>query len=95
MRVERPLALARWVLQDPVAWPDTRIRAAMRAGSESSVALAEAIPVHVAYFTAWIEDDGTARFLPDVYGHDELALLRGEGPWQRFASGGTPATAAP
>jgi murein L,D-transpeptidase YcbB/YkuD len=68
----------------------------MRAHSESSVPLPEAIPVHVAYFTVWIEDDAAARFLPDVYGHDEpqLALLRGEGPWQRLAVA-MPATAAP
>jgi L,D-transpeptidase YcbB len=96
MRVERPVALARWVLQDRAAWPDARIRAAMRSGSESSVALPEPIPVHVVYFTAWVEADGAARFLPDVYGHDEpqLALLRGEGPWQRLAAA-MPGTAAP
>jgi murein L,D-transpeptidase YcbB/YkuD len=97
MRVAQPLALARWALQDPVAWPDARIRAAMRAGTEVVVPVPAAIPVHVVYFTAWVEDDGTVRFPPDVYGHDapQLALLRGQGPWQRVAqtapaSAGTP-----
>jgi murein L,D-transpeptidase YcbB/YkuD len=82
MRVERPLALARWALQEDPAWTDARIRAAMRAGTERAVPLAAPVPVHVVYFSVWVEDDGTVRFLPDVYGHDEaqLALMRGEGP---------------
>jgi murein L,D-transpeptidase YcbB/YkuD len=94
MRVERPLALARWALPD---WTETRIRAAMRAGREQHVGLDAAVPVHVAYFTVWVEDDGTMRFLPDVYGHDEaqLALMRGEGPWQRMAQGAAGARTAP
>lgn len=88
MRVERPLELARWALNDPAAWPDRRIRAAMNARSEQHVRLPQPIPVHVTYFTVWVEDDGATRFLPDVYLHDEaqLRLLRGEEPWQRAAT---------
>jgi L,D-transpeptidase YcbB len=87
MRVERPLALARWVLTDPGAWTDARLRAAMRARVERHVPLAGSIPVYVTYFTAWVEADGRLRFLPDVYGHDapQEPLLDGQGPWQRLA----------
>jgi L,D-transpeptidase YcbB len=87
MRVERPLALARWVLDDPRTWSDGRLQAAMNARVERMVALPETIPVHVVYFTVWVENDGTPRFLPDVYGHDEpqMELLRRGTPWQRVA----------
>lgn len=87
MRVERPLALARWALAAPATWTDARVRAAMRARVERPVALESAIPVYVAYFTAWAEPDGRLRFLPDVYGHDapQEPLLDGQGPWQRLA----------
>ena len=87
MRVERPLALARWALADPAAWTDARLRAAMRSRSERMVPLARPIPVYVTYFTAWVEADGRLRFLPDVYGHDapQQPLLDGQGPWQRLA----------
>jgi murein L,D-transpeptidase YcbB/YkuD len=87
MRVERPVALARWVLDDPRGWSDRRIQAAMNARSERFVTLDAAIPVHVGYFTVWVDEDGTARFLPDVYGHDEaqLELLRRGTPWRRVA----------
>jgi murein L,D-transpeptidase YcbB/YkuD len=55
------------------------------------------VPVHVAYFSAWVEDDGTVRFFPDVYRHDEaqLALLRGEGPWQKLAAAAAPTPGTP
>ena len=89
VRVEHPLALTRWLLQTP-EWTSARIRKAMGARQEEHVALGEQVPVHVAYFTTWVEDDGTVRFLPDVYGHDEpqLRLLRGASPWQRMATSG-------
>jgi murein L,D-transpeptidase YcbB/YkuD len=81
------VALARWVLDDPRGWSDRRIQAAMNARSERFVTLDAAIPVHVGYFTVWVDEDGTARFLPDVYGHDEaqLELLRRGTPWRRVA----------
>jgi len=87
IRIERPLALARWALDDRTAWTDARLRAAMRARAERPVPLAGTIPVYVAYFTAWVEADGRVRFLPDVYGHDapQEPLLDGNGPWQRLA----------
>jgi murein L,D-transpeptidase YcbB/YkuD len=87
VRVERPLALARWALDDPRKWTGRRIQAAMNARVERAVALPRGIPVHVAYFTVWVEDDGAVRFLPDAYGHDEAQreLLRRGTPWQKVA----------
>jgi murein L,D-transpeptidase YcbB/YkuD len=31
-----------------------------------------AIPVHLTYSTAWVEEGGTVRFRDDVYRRDEL-----------------------
>ena len=70
VRLEKPEALARWVLADAPGWSPARIAAAMRAGRESLVALSESIPVSIGYFTVWVDGDGTVRFLPDVYRHD-------------------------
>jgi murein L,D-transpeptidase YcbB/YkuD len=69
VRVEHPVALARWVLEG-TDWTPARIRAAMNAGVERTVPLPRPVPVYVAYFTVWADDDGQARFLPDVYRHD-------------------------
>jgi murein L,D-transpeptidase YcbB/YkuD len=70
VRLEKPEALARWVLAGLPEWPPARIAAAMRSGRENLVALPAPIPVAIAYFTVWVDADGTVRFHPDVYRHD-------------------------
>jgi murein L,D-transpeptidase YcbB/YkuD len=70
VRVEEPEALAAYVLRGLPDWTADRISSAMNAGVEKYVKLGEKIPVHVAYFTAWVADDGRLTFLPDVYGYD-------------------------
>jgi murein L,D-transpeptidase YcbB/YkuD len=70
VRLEKPEALARWVLGDVPGWSPARIAAAMHAGRENTVPLPAPIPVSIGYFTVWVDGDGTVRFLPDVYRHD-------------------------
>ena len=70
VRVEEPEALAAYVLRGLPDWTADRISSAMNAGVEKYVKLGEKIPVHIAYFTAWVADDGSLTFLPDVYGYD-------------------------
>jgi murein L,D-transpeptidase YcbB/YkuD len=72
VRVEQPEALAKWVLMDAPEWTDEKIREAMHAGEEEHVKLKSEIPVHIAYFTAWADDGGTVRLVPDVYGYDAI-----------------------
>jgi murein L,D-transpeptidase YcbB/YkuD len=82
IRIERPFDLAVWVLKDDPRWPPAAIQAAIDAGTERKVPLASAVAVHVAYWTAWVGDDGMLRLGPDVYKRDaELAqLLAGGSP---------------
>ena len=49
---------------------DVGIRGSRSKGRERSVALPEPIPVHIAYWTAWVDDYGTLRFSQDVYDLD-------------------------
>jgi murein L,D-transpeptidase YcbB/YkuD len=70
VRVEQPEALAAFVLRDVPEWTAERIRDAMYAGTERSVALPQPIPVHLVYFTAWISGEGVATYAKDIYGHD-------------------------
>jgi murein L,D-transpeptidase YcbB/YkuD len=82
MRIEKPFDLAVWALGDDPRWTPQAIRAAIEAGQERKVPLRRTIPVHVAYWTAWVDDGGTLRLGPDVYGRDAQLdrLLRGERP---------------
>jgi L,D-transpeptidase YcbB len=70
VRLEKPEALARWVLDGQPEWTPARVAAAMQAGRENVVPLAQPIPVTIGYFTAWVDEDGTVEFRPDVYRHD-------------------------
>jgi len=66
------------VLSDDPRWTPEAIRAGIDAGGEREVRLRRAIPVHVAYWTAWVDDRGTLRLGRDVYGRDAgLARLLG------------------
>ncbi len=70
VRVEEPEVLAKYVLRDTPEWTDEAIFAAMRSGVEKHVELKQKIPVHIAYFTAWVDENGGLHFQPDIYGYD-------------------------
>ncbi len=70
IRVERAADVAVYLLDDAARWPRDSIRAAMDRLEGRWVGLPAQVPVHVGYWTAWAEADGTVEFRPDVYGWD-------------------------
>jgi murein L,D-transpeptidase YcbB/YkuD len=78
IRVEGPVELARYVLEDRPDWTDERIRTAMGANKEQTVTLKQPLRVHIGYWTAWVEPDGkTVTYTDDPYGIDpKHAALR-------------------
>ncbi len=77
IRVENPAALAEYLLGDQAQWTDARIAAAMHAGTEQAVTLKKKLPVHIGYWTAWVEPDGSVTYTADPYGFDTVhARLR-------------------
>ena len=70
VRVEEPEALARYILRDRPELTDERILRAMRSGVEEHVKLDQPIPVHLVYFTAWVDDKAGLHFQPDIYNYD-------------------------
>ena len=71
VRVEEPEMLAKYVLKGYSEWDDQSIFAAMKSGVEKHVKLKKKIPVHIAYFTAWVDENGGLHFQPDIYGYDK------------------------
>ncbi|WP_132253860.1 L,D-transpeptidase family protein [Methylobacterium segetis] len=67
VRVDDPFRFADSVL--PAAWTSERLTKLIGKG-ERTIRLAEKLPVHLAYFTAYIDDAGQFRTLPDLYGVD-------------------------
>lgn len=72
IRVESPVALAQFVMQDMPEWTEARIREAMAGGKSKTVRLQQPLPVVLAYGTVIARADGRVSFLPDIYGHDKL-----------------------
>lgn len=71
IRVEDPVALARFVLAGQPEWNADAIAAAMMPGPSRTVKLAAPLPVVIFYTTAIIDGDGRALFPDDVYRLDE------------------------
>lgn len=65
VRLEDPRAMAAAVLGKPEAHV-----AAQLGGYEQVERLAQTVPVYVAYFTAWPNDEGVVDYHPDVYERD-------------------------
>jgi L,D-transpeptidase YcbB len=82
IRIERPLELAAYLLRDDAQWTRERIEIAGQQRTERTVRLRRPIPVHMLYWTAWAEPDGTIHFRPDIYDRDRgvLAALRADAP---------------
>ncbi len=89
VRVEGVMDLVSWiakfepVLGEPGAIEqiiDTADMAALRDSrpKEYDIQLTRPLPVHFNYITAWVEDDGTVAFRPDIYGRDGASELIGD-----------------
>ena len=82
IRVEKPVELATWLLQDQPKWTQATITAAMNSGPDNQqVNLTSPVPVVIVYVTAVVEENGEVYFFDDVYGHDRLmneALAKGQ-----------------
>jgi murein L,D-transpeptidase YcbB/YkuD len=78
IRVEDPVTLAAWLLQDQPEWTTDHIRAATLADKTVRVDLERPVPVLILYGTAVVMEDGQVDFFRDIYGQDaelEQALI--------------------
>ncbi len=67
VRVQDPLGLA----QQVTGLSLEEIKARIASGKNQKMRLKQKIPVHLAYFTAWPDDQGRIRYYADVYGRDK------------------------
>ncbi len=70
MRAQHPLDLAAYVLRDDTTWTREKMEATIERWKETRIPVADPLPVHVLYWTAWVDEEGPVQFRPDVYGHD-------------------------
>ena len=71
VRLEKPMQLAKYVLQDMPEWDEQRIRDTINTGEETWITLPKKIQVYLVYFTSWVDEEGNVHFRDDLYGHDK------------------------
>ncbi len=69
VRLEKPLALAAYLLRDDPTWTRTKLEEAIASGHRLTISLPHPVPVHLLYWTAQERDD-QLDFFPDIYGVD-------------------------
>jgi murein L,D-transpeptidase YcbB/YkuD len=73
VRVEDPVSLAAWVLDDQPQWTKEQILGAIEATASTRVDLTQPVRVILFYTTAMaMPDDGTIHFAEDIYAHDKM-----------------------
>jgi hypothetical protein len=88
MRVRNPQDFAQRIfdIDRGAAAPD--VKKLIRNGPmNNEYALDTPIPVHVGYFTVWVDDDGQVKYYNDWYGHQKRITLALAGKWNEIDVG--------
>ncbi|ODR99181.1 hypothetical protein AUC68_03950 [Methyloceanibacter methanicus] len=90
MRVQNPDEFAAVLLKHDQNWSADRTQTAFNTGYDKHVPLKSPVPVYITYFTLWVNEDGSIKTYPDLYGHDRrmtTALLKNG---RNYAASGRP-----
>ena len=82
IRIEKALELAEYLFQQDSSWNREAILRTLGEEGERPVPLRHPMPVHLFYWTAWADPDGTIQFRRDINGGDGplTEALRGPPP---------------
>ena len=72
IRLEKPLDLALQLLTGSRFGTKDQMDNALLKEKSLSVKLPNPIPVHLLYWTAWVDEEDTLHLRPDIYGRDRL-----------------------
>lgn len=70
IRLSNPAKMANYLLKNQSGWDAVKVEEAMNSGEEKFVKLKKPVPVLIAYYTAWVDENGQLNFREDIYGHD-------------------------
>lgn len=74
VRVAQPKDLAALLLADQPAWGFGRIAETFASLEHKVVRLRQPMPVHLQYWTAWVDESGRVQFREDIYQRDRALL---------------------
>lgn len=81
IRVGKPFALANLVLENNSRMTPDAIRAAFDQSDQKTVTLLNPIPVHILYWTAWVDSEGVVQFRRDIYSRDDELIQKLQKPF--------------
>ena len=88
LRLRNPVKLAELLLSEDKGWSATKIDDLIKNGPlNNEIAIERKIPMHLAYFTAWVDEQGKLATYRDVYGHEKRVTQALEGKWDQIAKG--------
>ncbi|MFH0726349.1 MAG: L,D-transpeptidase family protein [Pseudomonadota bacterium] len=70
IRIEKPMDLAAYLLRDKPGWDHEAIKAQVESGQTRTIPVNPAMPVHLLYWTAWVDENDIVQFREDIYGRD-------------------------
>lgn len=72
IRVDKPIEFAKKIYELQGGLNPSKINGILASKKQTRVNLKRKLPVHLAYFTAWIDENGVPLFFDDVYKRDKL-----------------------
>ncbi len=88
LRVKNPMDLAEIILKEDKGWDRAKINELDRSGPiNNEIAIDKRIPIHLVYFTAWVNEDGRQKIFADIYGHEKRVTLALDGQWSKINKG--------
>lgn len=76
VRLEKPMALARALMEGDPTWTPTQIEETIAGGKTTRAQVSNRVAVYLLYWTAYVTPDGQVNFRQDPYGWDALLIQR-------------------
>jgi len=70
IRIENPVWLANYLTKDLMNWSRKKILSVIDKGTPTKIELDLPVPIHIKYFTVWIDRNGLVHFRKDIYNRD-------------------------
>jgi murein L,D-transpeptidase YcbB/YkuD len=73
IRVHEPFKLAEVVMSTEPGWSEKRLKGMIGSG-ERTIHLPKHLPIHLAYFTTYVDENGQLQQRSDIYGHSRRLM---------------------